>query len=1042
MKFFSIKSAMLFVLAVVASSAFANPTDIFAGKAKRSVGVIGRNRNAAVLAADAGKSLGINGRHRLPRTTAGADSSLECYSYGFLDGVDGNTWTYTMDTDGDMYYITGTTVTVYDATRTPIGSFRVDVPDSIRVNMVEPFGLVTTKLFDKNASTKEVVVYLHEVTPDYVGKDYLYVYTIGGGKIAEFEGDGMVVDASPNEWTTYQRLILARKGGNQKDYIEIYRSPSWGEDGAVLEHSFEFNSQLLTYTDGSIVSFSNLDGQPYYSICHYKNPFVLYDEDGNQMLDPDTWMPIFTSDNMFVIETYDRNFNKVNEVEIPCEARSEDYVARLVSFGVFSDKDLSRGYFTGDGKFNYIIMNEDVEVTSEYVTSFDVYNEDGIKVQTIADMVGDNYKRLSDIKGCEEQWVFLSSGNTGIYGVNLPSGETFSIPEVIGDYGVSFNIDRVPAKNEAGYEYIMGINEAATDETGTNVIAQFARFNAEFENVRYIRINLGPLAQTFTPLVSNEGLNPYLFNTDDKHEFLFFSKVRKGAETTEGRNVLFVADEDGNIIRTFGGEAEDYKGDIWSATILNFGKKNPMLFVNFYDWDNDRNTLDYYDLPLVRFAKGGDGTAANPYLISSAGDLAQITSAPGANYRLANSFNAYGYPVAVESFSGTLDGAGYTIDNLDVTSSNYYAGLFGNTESATIRNLCLANPVANIETGNQSFGLITGNAVDTHIDSVFVSVLNIHDDQPECTPIGGLVGLAAGATTISDCYMSAAMLIPNGYTIGGIAGELRTGSTVERCVLHNSIISGKTYVGGLVGVVGTGAVVADCSSSTNSVIAERFVGGIAGSCGTNGNSGSILRCLVSNGSVVANTRKGVGGIAGCMEPMWQQKTDTVYLQGCVAIQQCILVPETVGEEPSVHRIAGHTITDENPERQERNLVDNYVVFDARYAPEPLSGYTYYNIESMDPRSVEGSDLMESSLSDRGFWTSLGYNIPMPWVLEDEYPHLYLEDGNIPSAIRSLLASKQEAGAATATGIYNLSGQRVSVPSAGIYIVNGKKMLIK
>ena len=91
----------------------------------------------------------------------------------------------------------------------------------------------------------------------------------------------------------------------------------------------------------------------------------------------------------------------------------------------------------------------------------------------------------------------------------------------------------------------------------------------------------------------------------------------------------------------------------------------------------------------VAFAQygGGSGTVSDPYLISTAQDLQNLSATSGdwdKHYQLVNDLDldlvAYGNPIGNSStpFIGTFDGNGHTISNLTINlSTTEYVGLFG-----------------------------------------------------------------------------------------------------------------------------------------------------------------------------------------------------------------------------------------------------------------------------------------------------------------------------------------------------------------------------
>lgn len=69
--------------------------------------------------------------------------------------------------------------------------------------------------------------------------------------------------------------------------------------------------------------------------------------------------------------------------------------------------------------------------------------------------------------------------------------------------------------------------------------------------------------------------------------------------------------------------------------------------------------------------------------------------------------------------------------------------------------------------------------------------------------VGGVLGLASNDKTVivEDCIFSGNMNVPTGQRVGGIVGDLGTGSSVRRCYVSGSI-TGWAGVGGIVGRAG------------------------------------------------------------------------------------------------------------------------------------------------------------------------------------------------------------------------------------------------
>lgn len=163
--------------------------------------------------------------------------------------------------------------------------------------------------------------------------------------------------------------------------------------------------------------------------------------------------------------------------------------------------------------------------------------------------------------------------------------------------------------------------------------------------------------------------------------------------------------------------------------------------------DASAETIQIYEITPL---SGGDGSAANPYLINTADELTDLANAvnsgndyAGFYFALGNSIDLSGYTDwpgigrQTEPFSGNFDGNGFLISGLKGTDPNGYGqyGLFGNLDGANIQN----------------FNLQLGGNINAVYDT------------------GAFVGKADNGTQITNCHVNG-----NGYTVnvtgGGRAG--------------------------------------------------------------------------------------------------------------------------------------------------------------------------------------------------------------------------------------------------------------------------------
>ena len=143
--------------------------------------------------------------------------------------------------------------------------------------------------------------------------------------------------------------------------------------------------------------------------------------------------------------------------------------------------------------------------------------------------------------------------------------------------------------------------------------------------------------------------------------------------------------------------------------------------------------------------------------------------------------------------------------------------------------------------------------------------------------IGGICGSTSGSlATLSDC--TAQVAITGGYTVGGIVGELRSGTRIEACSSSGSLSNVTVAGGGICGQQNSSAPILACTSSA-SISGKKYAGGIVGTSKDSGSSGltSKVSCCVFTGHVNgADTKDGAGGIYGYLR--WK---DNAYIDHCL-----------------------------------------------------------------------------------------------------------------------------------------------------------------
>jgi len=197
----------------------------------------------------------------------------------------------------------------------------------------------------------------------------------------------------------------------------------------------------------------------------------------------------------------------------------------------------------------------------------------------------------------------------------------------------------------------------------------------------------------------------------------------------------------------------------------------------------------------------GDGTFSNPYKISSIDDLNLIQANQGAYYRLTKNISTDGRTnFSASYFSGTLDGAGFTITGLQKPLIQQNAG--------TIKDL---NIVADFDYDNHDIhGVVaqynTGKIQDCRVTGTVTGHMGSTSSMSH-PAFGGIVGENEVAGTISGCSsgvnISISMTATDSY-VGGIAG-VNIG-TIEKCVAGGNLSvtqangnSYQVYLGGIAG---------------------------------------------------------------------------------------------------------------------------------------------------------------------------------------------------------------------------------------------------
>ncbi len=520
--------------------------------------------------------------------------------FGFLQGPDGLDWIFTDNpTWGGEFgdEIKKSIFTIYDASRNIVATITHIVDENKWVNDVYPFGMVTTNFFDNNSSTFEVLVFEHEVLAPGVNVGKIYVYNTNGEKITEYDAEQLAIyRVQKTSQDLYERMLLVSNPvEHEGEYVRKIDICKRKSDGGIpeVEHTLIVAEDKINAIVGAYFNTYEIDNKPYYVISQYEKPFFTGEWDYN------TGDQLQTQDNSFIVTVYDEKFNVVEEISVPCEKPKNIWAS--YGFGSFSDKDLSKGLYTNNDEFNFVITIGKMYLMEDKDRfTFDVYDSNGQKVKAIdTDVDAEGIMQLSDVAGYETQWAFghtetneEDETTSFIRLVNIPSCQVAATITPTVDLPISFEMNRV-AKGD-GYQYVTSFRDAEFDEDD-NVYAIVGWFNSDFTLDRKVKFNLGQhglMAKfNFTPAA----LNPLTFDGDNDLEYLYLSNVERADGSNKNDTYLNIADHEGKTIRSYVGN--DTKGEIIRTGFLNIDTQYSTLCVIFRD-ARDKYTLEFVNLPL------------------------------------------------------------------------------------------------------------------------------------------------------------------------------------------------------------------------------------------------------------------------------------------------------------------------------------------------------------------------------------------------------------------------------------------------------------
>jgi len=984
---------------------------------------------------------------------------------GFLETPDGEPWVYVAQfTKGDNGGISHFAFTVYDADFAEVTTIEGDTQlaeNETRIVDVQLGSLITKKFYNSDDKPEFMVMFAAN-TAEYVNHYYTKVYSAGVDEpVAEIEGYYCVaVNTSTDSWSekyyigfvTEQEAEQAEIGGvmNSMDYvIDIYKQAAFSTPSEVV-HQIRIPGLLATGENWIPVVATAHDGTAcfaanYLKYSFYKDPLDYTSEE-------------LTADNEFIIDYYE--VPRYGEVKltyrntIPAAGSASDMNFYYLGAFMF-DSDITYGVYNDKDEPAFIVSRAHYESQSDdYSWSYDVYpagtEEKPVteKLLTIGEGI-DGVTFMSDVRGYDPQVMFVKKNGEDytFEFVNLLTGKVEStLPYVIADnVFMNAGVDRVAGGD--GLLYVVSQSTAQADAEG-NAIHVMAYVTPEGLLHHTDRLNLGQMVAYASAFNSAYALDPYIFNTDPDREYMVLVKRYLNESGSKTREELMVVSPSKGALLTL---LPDEK--LGAIAYVELDGKSDQYGQNLcvvYQTPEFRYNTVRYELPLEKFA-GGDGTEANPWQIATLGDLRQVKFSPAAHYVLADDLDARGTEMehVTGAFTGTFDGCGHNIIGPELYGMGIFERLSG--ESAVVKNLNIIAPKVVVSGNYDAVGILANEVMNAKISDVRVYDAKVEAETADVSSkFGGIAGNTSLFAEITGSAVIGADINLPESSVGGIAGQIATSTTIKACSFKGTITGGET-VGGIVGAtIAAADCIEDCHVNA-AITGKNTIGGVAGSS----ERGKMERCHVQ-GTIEATEAPmwgggaSTGGLIGELAADWDMSSDsevTPTIRGNFINLTSMKAfepedePEFDGQYDTFHRVVGKTCVNDGGEPiydDEWNVIGFEDAMVEKILGENYVGGALARINEAiedDAATTEGKSVSDEELG-KEFFEGLGYQFgdenATPWSeMSPKAPFLYFESGMILFDKASYTVDVD----AEADIIINLFGEELTEEAAGAFIVD-------
>ena len=459
----------------------------------------------------------------------------------------------------------------------------------------------------------------------------------------------------------------------------------------------------------------------------------------------------------------------------------------------------------------------------------------------------------------------------------------------------------------------------------------------------------------------------------------------------------------------------------------------------------------------------GSGTEEDPYVISSDDDWTSFANSVNSGFTYSGKFVKLTTHVNTtvniglrnnEPFSGTFDGDGHT---LTVTLTANAASTSGNTEGIAPFHFIRNATIKNLRTA----GTITSTTNHT----------------------SGLVGFSEGTNTFQNCVVSTTLNVK--YYMGGFIGHSQSSSITIRDCLFNGTVNGSssTYIAGIWGWNGGGSgSIVNClengtytgvssydaigwppatptntyrmHSSTQGIATttEALADGTTTAALQNGRAETIwaqdeftnspMPAVFANTMIYKVPSSGIGTFSAKAKFAVPDGLTAHYCKTYDAEKGTISVVAIDGAVPANTGVIlkgepGETYTLTGTNDDAATVTDNALVAvtEATHV-DPTSGlYTNFMMSGGKFIRIAASAADVKMSANKAYLQILTSALPSdPTQARDIVLSWDEED---PTGINEVRGKKEDVRGE----IYNLSGQRVSKPTKGLYIIGGKKVFI-